>query len=721
MEENESMSDFDGTSLLCKEEEELEEVEDVEHCCHGNPEEESGENLVVVVVEEEEHEEEEREAEDGRAEHRDEEATGAGEEPSPVPPATHEDLGALMRGEPEAPVGMTTVCEQADAELLLSCSSPPEHTGGLLCAGGLPISPRGPQGSHPLKRSYEDGSPTLQVQAPLLSELDPDTLKVPKVASLDELQPLQVNFTQVYPTRHYTRYAARGRGAFLQYPAVPVVGTVGEAAEPVMPPGPKKKTRTLYTTDQLEELERLFQDDHYPDSDKRKEIAAVVGVTPQRIMVWFQNRRAKWRKAEKTSTKLERRQPVGGRAKSAAAPLHVPVPPARPSMHVTQAMTRLVPQPVQTLPHYSSILSSCLSPSGEPPGGDAGPQSVVSTGLVGGTVEYMPPLMVSPPPLRRASLPLLPSYPPPSHLAPLLLDTPDSGSAPPHPDGSSKEVLGFIQQNDGAGTSSSLFSYGDGIGSSMKVDAQHYLHTGHQGGALSYQLTSYPQQHSGLLPTSNLAQYPRMSYLVPPSSSLTPTPPESNPSYLAFAGGGSGAVVSYTSAGHAFFQAQSSSQILLPSGVHAYQACPWGEVYNQPNQYPATVFHRSQYTGLGHESSLYQPNTGPGLLPAQHYVPLQRSAAVLGPGLLLHPQKAPAAPSGGFQTPTSSVLRPQYQNPDKMEEADSTAARVGQDADPGTGKVEYEPTPESGTTQLSDSRPVGSDTGFDCDFSPIHF
>uniref|UniRef100_A0A3B3SEF5 Uncharacterized LOC111839749 n=1 Tax=Paramormyrops kingsleyae TaxID=1676925 RepID=A0A3B3SEF5_9TELE len=625
----------------------------VEHCCHGNPEEESGENLVVVVVEEEEHEEEEREAEDGRAEHRDEEATGAGEEPSPVPPATHEDLGALMRGEPEAPVGMTTVCEQADAELLLSCSSPPEHTGGLLCAGGLPISPRGPQGSHPLKRSYEDGSPTLQVQAPLLSELDPDTLKVPKVASLDELQPLQVNFTQVYPTRHYTRYAARGRGAFLQYPAVPVVGTVGEAAEPVMPPGPKKKTRTLYTTDQLEELERLFQDDHYPDSDKRKEIAAVVGVTPQRIMVWFQNRRAKWRKAEKTSTKLERRQPVGGRAKSAAAPLHVPVPPM--CVHVSPP--------------------GLFLPAGEPPGGDAGPQSVVSTGLVGGTVEYMPPLMVSPPPLRRASLPLLPSYPPPSHLAPLLLDTPDSGSAPPHPDGSSKEVLGFIH---------SLFSYGDGIGSSMKVDAQHYLHTGHQGGALSYQLTSYPQQHSGLLPTSNLAQYPRMSYLVPPSSSLTPTPPESNPSYLAFAGGGSGAVVSYTSAGHAFFQAQSSSQILLPSGVH-------GET--------------------GAES----------VIVADHYVPLQRSAAVLGPGLLLHPQKAPAAPSGGFQTPTSSVLRPQYQNPDKMEEADSTAARVGQDADPGTGKVEYEPTPESGTTQLSDSRPVGSDTGFDCDFSPIHF
>ncbi|NXF96660.1 NOBOX protein, partial [Eubucco bourcierii] len=61
----------------------------------------------------------------------------------------------------------------------------------------------------------------------------------------------------------------------------------------------RKKTRTLYTAEQLKELEKKFQEDHYPDNEKRREIAAVVGVTPQRIMIWFQNRRAKWRKVEK--------------------------------------------------------------------------------------------------------------------------------------------------------------------------------------------------------------------------------------------------------------------------------------------------------------------------------------------------------------------------------------------------------------------------------------
>lgn len=29
----------------------------------------------------------------------------------------------------------------------------------------------------------------------------------------------------------------------------------------------------------------MFQEDHYPDNEKRREIAAVVGVTPQRILV----------------------------------------------------------------------------------------------------------------------------------------------------------------------------------------------------------------------------------------------------------------------------------------------------------------------------------------------------------------------------------------------------------------------------------------------------
>ncbi|NXK59683.1 NOBOX protein, partial [Sylvietta virens] len=71
----------------------------------------------------------------------------------------------------------------------------------------------------------------------------------------------------------------------------------------------KKKPRTFYSAEQLEKLEEMFQEDHYPDNEKRREIAAVVGVTPQRILVWFQNRRAKWRKLQKLSIKGNRKYP----------------------------------------------------------------------------------------------------------------------------------------------------------------------------------------------------------------------------------------------------------------------------------------------------------------------------------------------------------------------------------------------------------------------------
>uniref|UniRef100_UPI0035901776 uncharacterized protein n=1 Tax=Myxine glutinosa TaxID=7769 RepID=UPI0035901776 len=70
----------------------------------------------------------------------------------------------------------------------------------------------------------------------------------------------------------------------------------------------KKKPRTLYSTVQLQQLEAAFQEDHYPESAKRKAIAFSVGVSPQRIMVWFQNRRAKFRKLEKSLEKVEQAQ-----------------------------------------------------------------------------------------------------------------------------------------------------------------------------------------------------------------------------------------------------------------------------------------------------------------------------------------------------------------------------------------------------------------------------
>ena len=70
-----------------------------------------------------------------------------------------------------------------------------------------------------------------------------------------------------------------------------------------------KRTRRMFSQIQIDILENIFEQTHYPDSSMRTSLSIKLNLSAVRIQVWFQNRRAKYRRLDNCNVKnLDRKK-----------------------------------------------------------------------------------------------------------------------------------------------------------------------------------------------------------------------------------------------------------------------------------------------------------------------------------------------------------------------------------------------------------------------------